>query len=285
VLLQTTIPTISDDWSIDRFSRLAALLRQQRQSNGDPMFTVTSRDREALTLPDSVLSRLDTSAFDEMWLFAVDSGDGLCEVERAAIDRFREKGRGVLISRDHMDLGCSICRLEGIGKAHYFHTHNRDPDQTRHTIDDRVTRHILWPNFRSGANGDFQELTVVGPTHPVLADAASPTGAIRFLPAHPHEGGVGAPEDEPARIIATGISKASGAIFNLAVAFEASRHSGRALAQSSFHHFADYNWDPRLGCPSFVDEPAGTGMQHQPQALEDAHRYAVNAAQWLASAV
>jgi hypothetical protein len=119
----------------------------------------------------------------------------------------------------------------------------------------------------------------------VLADADSPTGAFRFLPAHPHEGGIGAPEGEPARIIATGVSKATGTLFNLAVAFEASPHSGRALAQSSFHHFVDYNWDPRLGCPSFVVEPAGTGMLHHPQALQDTHRYAINAARWLAGAL
>jgi hypothetical protein len=42
---------------------------------------------------------------------------------------------------------------------------------------------------------------------------------------------------------------------NLAVAFEAYGNHGRAVAQSTFHHFADYNWDTRLGAPSFVDEP------------------------------
>jgi hypothetical protein len=142
ILLQTTIPTIADDWSIDRFGCLAAMLRRPRHPDGDPVFAVTTRDREALGLPDPVLSRLDTSAFDEMWLFAVDTGDGLSEAERAAIDRFRRIGRGVLVSRDHMDLGCSVCGLEGIGNAHYFHTSNHDPDHTRHMIDDRDTPHI-----------------------------------------------------------------------------------------------------------------------------------------------
>ena len=106
---------------------------------------------------------------------------------------------------------------------------------------------------------------------------------IGYLPAHPHEGAVAAPPGDPsARVIATGTSKVSGTRFNLAVAFEAGAEGGRALAESTFHHFADYNWDARLGCPSFVDEPPGDGMQTEQQALQDAHRYAINIAMWLA---
>jgi len=51
----------------------------------------------------------------------------------------------------------------------------------------------------------------------------------------------------------------TGADFNIAVAFEASNAGGPAIAQSTFHHFADYNWDTAKGCPSFVTEPAGNG--------------------------
>jgi hypothetical protein len=285
VLLQTTIPKTPDDWSIDRFSNLAALLRQQRHPDGQPIFAVTARDREERAAPDPVLRSLDTSNFDELWLFAVDSGDGLSTEECAAINRFHQGGRGVLVTRDHMDLGCSICGLDRIGKAHYFHTHNLDPDASRRVIDDPYTTHISWPNFHSGANGDVQEIAIVGAVHPVLSDGRSPTGAIRFLPAHPHEGAVDAPSGEPARVIITGQSKATGNAFNLAVAFEASARGGRAIAQSTFHHFADYNWDPHLGCPSFVDEPPGTGMLTEPRALRDTHRYVVNVALWLAGAV
>jgi len=125
---------------------------------------------------------------------------------------------------------------------------------------------------------------VAGPVHPVLADPTSPTGAIRFLPAHPHEGAVGAPDDEPARVIACGTSKVTGRRFNLAVAFEPGDTGGPAIAQSTFHHFADYNWDIQAGAPSFVDEPPGDGMMRQPQALADTHRYVRNIALWLARA-
>ncbi len=285
ILLQTTIPSIANDWSIARFSRLTELLRSHRDSDGRATFNVVARDREPHGQPDSILSRLDETEFDQLWLFAVDEGNGLTPEDCAGITRFRRAGRGLFVTRDHMDLGSSLCSLGGVGKAHHFHTRNLDPDESRRVADDPFTTHISWPNFHSGANGDFQEVSVVGPTHPILADPDSPAGAIRFLPAHPHEGAVGAPDDEPARVIARGKSKATGKSFNLAVAFEPSVRGGPAVAQSTFHHFADYNWDTRLGCPSFVTEPPGTGMQTEQQALKDTHRYAVNVALWLGGAI
>ncbi len=285
ILLQTTIPSIDNDWSIARFSRLTELLRSHRDSDGRATFNVVARDREPHGQPDSILSRRDETEFDQLWLFAVDEGNGLTPEDCAGITRFRRAGRGLFVTRDHMDLGSSLCSLGGVGKAHHFHTRNLDPDESRRVADDPFTTHISWPNFHSGANGDFQEVSVVGPTHPILADPDSPTGAIRFLPAHPHEGAVGAPDDEPARVIARGKSKATGKSFNLAVAFGPSVRGGPAVAQSTFHHFADYNWDTRLGCPSFVTEPPGTGMQTEQQSLKDTHRYAVNVALWLGGAI
>ena len=282
ILLQTTIPTAQDDWSIARFSTLADFLRDQRDEEGRPLFDVTSRDRDPLGAPDSLLSKLDQSAFDQMWLFAVDTGNGLAAEDCQAISRFRESGRGLLVTRDHMDLGSSICSLGGVGKAHYFHSQNLDPDPANRTIDDPYTTYISWPNFHSGANGDYQEITVADPVHPVLADPDSPTGAIRYLPAHPHEGAVGAPDGEQARVIATGTSKVTGRRFNIAVAFEPGAGGGPAIAESTFHHFADYNWNSDAGVPSFVDEPPGHGMTQRPQALADTHRYVRNIALWLA---
>lgn len=282
ILLQTTIRAVEDDWSIARFSRLAGYLSAQRGPNGLPLFEVTARDRDVPGAPDRVLSKLDTSNYDELWLFAVDTGDGLTAEDCGAIGRFRQQGRGLLVTRDHMDLGSSICSLGGVGAAHFFHTKNPDPDTSRHRIDDPFSRHILWPNYHSGANGDYQAIEVVEPIHPTLADPTSPTGAIRYLPAHPHEGAVGAPPSEPsARVIAVGRSKVTGSRFNIAVAFSASGSAGPAIAQSTFHHFADYNWDTSLGSPTFVDEPPGHAMMSNPAALEDTQRYVRNVALWL----
>jgi hypothetical protein len=284
ILLQTTIPTTEDDWSIARFSLLARHLGDQRGSDGSPAFAVTVRDREPFGAPDTVLANLDESDFDQLWLFAVDVGNGLTAEDCAGIGRFRRRGGGMLVTRDHMDLGSSVCTLGGVGKAHYFHTRNPGPDPTQREIDDPYTRSISWPNFHSGANGDFQAIAPIGAVHPVLADPQSPTGAIRYLPSHPHEGAVGAPEGESARVIATGTSKVTGRRFNIAVAFEPGSGNGPAIAESTFHHFVDYNWDTRSGCPSFVDEPPGDALLRTPQALADTHRYVTNIAHWLSPA-
>lgn len=284
ILLQTTIPTTEDDWSIRRFSRLAELLAAQRNEAGRPLYDVTARDRDPPGRPDRVLSRVGDGDFDQVWLFAVDTGDGLTQEDCEAISRFRAQGGGLLVTRDHMDLGSSICTLGGIGKAHHFHTTNPDPDPAKRRVDDPFTTYISWPNFHSGANGDFQEIEVAAPCHPVLSDPQSPTGSIRLLPAHPHEGGISAPAGEDARVIAYGISRITGARFNIAVAFQSGQHGGPGLAQSTFHHFADYNWDARAGAPSFVSEPPGDGMRRVPRALADTQRYALNVAAWLSTA-
>ncbi|MBC2779164.1 hypothetical protein [Parasphingopyxis marina] len=281
ILLQTTIIPTKDDWSIARFSQLAELLASEVNDNGEPLYEVTARDRDPLDAPDAVLSMLDASDFDQLWLFAVDSGRGLTSWDCEAISRFRQGGGGLMVTRDHMDLGSSICTLGGVGAAHFFHSRNPHPDPAMHRRDDPYTRKISWPNFHSGANGDYQTIDPVLPVHPVLSDPGSPTGAIRHLPAHPHEGGVRAPEGSDARVIATGHSIATGRTFNIAVAFAAGWEGGRAIAQSTFHHFADYNWDVRAGCPSFVTEAPGDGLIRDSQAMADTRRYVLNLAGWL----
>jgi len=285
ILMQTTIPTAEDDWSIARFGRLGALLRDQTDESGSPLYQVTMRDRDPPGQPDLVLSRIDQSDFDELWLFAVDTGDGLTDADCEAISRFRQNGGGLLVTRDHMDLGSSICTLGSVGQAHYFHSKQQDPDPGKRQRDDPYTTNISWPNFHSGANGDFQEVEIVGSPHAVLANIQSPTGSIRYLPSHPHEGDVCAPEGEDARVILKGRSKATGRDFNIAVAFDPGEHGGPAIAESTFHHFADYNWEPSSGCPSFVSEAPGDGLARAPEAMADTHRYVLNIAAWLAGAL
>jgi hypothetical protein len=280
ILLQTTIPSIEDDWHIGRFSLLDGYLRGLTGEDGRPLYEVTARDRDPFGSPDHVLSVLDESAFDQLWLFAVDTGEGLTKEDCAAISRFRNDGGGLMVTRDHMDLGSSVCTLGGVGAAHYFHSQHLDPDEARRAIDDPWTTDISWPNYHSGANGDYQEITAAGAPHPVLRDGEG--GVIRYLPAHPHEGGVGAPADDPtARVIATGRSKATDAPFNIAVAFEPSADGGPAIAQSTFHHFADYNWDPDVGAPSFVSEPPGGNLKTTPEAKRHTELYVANLAKWL----
>ncbi|MDM0074785.1 hypothetical protein QTH90_10360 [Variovorax sp. J2P1-59] len=284
LLLQTTIEGDPDDWNVDRFSRLHSFLSGLQDNDGQIAFRVTARNRTARGEPDPVLSNLSDSDFDQIWLLAVDVGDGLTAEDCAGISRFRQRGGGLMVTRDHMDLGSSICNLHGVGAAHHFHSRNQEPDERRHCVDNPYAGNISWPNYHSGANGDFQRVQTVGSIHPVMRDRHSPTGVIQYLPAHPHEGAVSAPPgDSTARVVMEGTSTVSARRFNIAVAFERTGDGGRAIAQSTFHHFADYNWDPSAGCPSFVSELPGDAMARFPEALRSTRQYVRNLAFWLSA--
>ena len=283
ILLQTTIPNVEDDWNIERFS----LLREHLASLDDGLYKVTARNREPdAEGNDRVLSVLDTTDFDELWLFAVDTGDGLSKADCEGITKFHQRGGGILTTRDHEDLGSSLCTLGGVGRAHFFHTQHPEPDESRHVRDDQASTTIDWPNYHSGSNGDYQKVAAVEPVHELLRGSS---GVIEYFPAHPHEGSVGVPEDEDrARVIATGVSQVTGRDFNLVVAFESGDDShgnrlGRAVAESSFHHFVDYNWDTSKGCPSFLYEPPGHEIERDPERLADIKNYVSNLARWLAA--
>jgi hypothetical protein len=118
ILLQTTIPATEDDWSIERFS----LLRDHLTSNSrdrTQTYEVTARNREVNAEGnDAVLSVLDATDFDELWLFAVDNGNGLSVADCQGITRFRQRGGGILTTRDHQDLGSSLCTLGGVFLSH-----------------------------------------------------------------------------------------------------------------------------------------------------------------------
>jgi hypothetical protein len=288
VLLQTTIPAREDDWSIGRFSLLQQHLSSLKDSQGNALFDVTARNRVTNSAgDDEVLSELDSSDFDQLWLFAVDLGDGLTDADCRGITRFRQRGGGLMTTRDHQDLGSSLCTLGGVGAAHFFHTKQQEPDESRHTRDDPHNTDISWPNYHSGNNGDYQLITAVEPIHELLRRSDGST--IEYFPAHPHEGAVGVPKGEQhARAVATGVSQATGRSFNLSIAFERNddEHGnklGRAIAESSFHHFVDYNWDTSMGCPTFLVEAPGHQIERDPKKLDDIKTYVRNAAVWLKS--
>lgn len=274
ILLQTTIPYSEDDWHIGRFSLLRGHLAREHD--------VVARNREnGADGLDPVLANLPESDFDQLWLFAVDNGDGLRPEECHAISEFRRRGGGLMVTRDHMDLGISICDLGGVGAAHHFHSKNVDPEIAREGRDDRDTTAIDWPNFHSGANGDVQRIEAVEPVHRLLLRGDGT--ALQYFPAHPHEGAVSAPPSDPtARVVVRGTSSVTGRKFNIAVAFDSNDRNGNALAESTFHHFADYNWDPRKGCPSFVQDTPSDRIVNDPPLLDDIKTYCSNLAQWLA---
>jgi hypothetical protein len=275
ILLQTTITANPDDWEVSRFSLLADELRAAGHE-------VVARNRADRGDDDPVLSHVDELGFDQLWLMAVDVGDGLTHAEADAIVRFRENGGGVLTARDHEDLGRCLLRLGSLGMVNQFHDKNLDPATM---CDDQDTPTISWPNYHSGANGDYQPVLTEEPVHRLLRTTRSASGRIEWFPAHPHEGGVSACAPF-ATVLARGRSTATGRHFNLAVVLDgevtpAGRPMGRALAESTFHHFADYNWDLDRGAPSFVSEPPGTQIKADPTRLAVYKDYIRNIATWL----
>jgi hypothetical protein len=275
ILLQTTIAEHPDDWDITRFSLLANELRAAGHE-------VTARNRLTRGGDDPVLSRLDDFGYDQLWLLAVDIGDGLTDAESQAIVRFRESGGGVLTARDHQDLGSCLIGLGSLGEVNHFHERNPDPAGL---CDDQDTPTISWPNYHSGANGDYQRVFAEEPVHELLRTARTDSGRIEWFPAHPHEGAVSACVPS-ATVVALGRSTASGRRFGLAVALDGERSAdgkpmGRALAASTFHHFADYNWDLDCGAPTFVTESEGSEIKSDPSRLVAFKDYVRNIATWL----
>lgn len=288
ILLQVTLTETKDDWHTGRFSLLTQHLRSLKDESGDELYEVVARNREEDSVGnDIILSNLDTSDFDELWLFALDTGDGLTRSDCQGITRFRQRGGGILATRDHQDMGTSLCTLGGVGAAHYFNSRQNDPREERNQRDDKGTLSIDYPNYHSGANGDFQKIKVCEPVHELLKRDDGST--IEYFPSHPHEGGIGKPDgDDSARVIAKSKSLMTGNDFNLLVVFENSKDKhgnnlGRAVAESSFHHLVDYNWNIEMGCPTFLEEPPGNGYKEHPERLEDIKTYAANLAKWLKS--
>jgi hypothetical protein len=276
ILLQTTIGDTPDDWNIRRFSGLADELRRCGHD-------VTSRNRDNNQV-DPILSELDVLGFDQLWLLAVDTGDGLSSQDAAGILRFRDSGGGVFTARDHQDLGSSLMRLGSLGRLNHFHNHNPEPDARR---DDPDNPNISWPNYHSGANGDYQPVFVEGPVHELLRTDKTVSGRIEWFPAHPHEGAVSVPRDYPfASVVGRGRSAVTGRLFNLAIAVKgeitsSGRPRGRALVCSTFHHFADMNWNGDAGAPSFVTDLPGYEIERDPARLEVFKDYVGNIANWL----
>jgi hypothetical protein len=277
ILLQTTIPARSDDWDVNRFSLLATELRAAGHE-------VLARNRSDEAGDDPVLAHLDDLDVDQLWLLAVDVGDGLTAAEADAVIRFREGGGGVLSARDHHRLGSCLLRLGSLGLVNRFHDESIDPENMN---DDRGTPEISWPNFHSGANGDYQPVFITEPAHELMCTTRTISGRIEWFPAHPHEGLV-TPEGPFATVVAQGRSRATGRRFNLAVALDGEtapngRSMGRAVAESTFHHFADYNWDLSRGAPSFVSETPGNEISSDSAPLTVFKDYVRNLATWLQS--
>jgi hypothetical protein len=266
ILLQTTIPLLPDDWHIGRFSLLREHLAGLRNSDGSPRYEVLARNLEREDDgTDPVLRDLGSSDIAELWLFAVDTVDGLSDAEAAGIVAFRRRGGGVLFARDHQDVDPSLSSLGSLGRVN-------SPDA----------------GYRSGNVGDYQTIVPLDPVHDLLRSAKAPGGIIKQFPANPHEGAVDTAGLTQARAIATGTSQPGGT-FDIAVVLEndVDEHGGklgRAIAESTYRHFCDYNWNVASGAPSTARDSSGDGIAKDPATLEIYKDYITNLAGWLCGA-
>ena len=71
------------------------------------------------------------------------SATGLRRPSAASIAGFHNAGGGLMLARDHMDLGSSLCGLGGVAAAHYFHTKQQPPETARHRDDIETTADIV----------------------------------------------------------------------------------------------------------------------------------------------
>jgi hypothetical protein len=100
-------------------------------------------------------------------------------------------------------------------------------------------------------------------------------------------GAVWVPDDcTSAPVVGRGRSIVTRRYFNLAVALDGEvgddgRTMGRAVACSTFHHFADMNWDVHAGAPSFVTDAPGHEMERDPERFDIFKGYVHNLADWL----
>jgi len=130
------------------------------------------------------LPRLVDANFDQLWLMAVDVGSGLAPADVNGILEFRESGDGIVTARDHQDLGVSLGKLHSLGTLNHFHSLNLEDVDPRES-DDRHNPDISYPNYHSGANGDYQRITPLEPIHDLLRSSSAPNGSSSFIDVRP----------------------------------------------------------------------------------------------------
>jgi hypothetical protein len=241
---------------------------------------------------------LALDAFDELWIYSIQSAPGLTATELAAAQAFMDAHQGgVLITGDHADLGQAFGNLPRAGKMRQLPAPQAAPPVWNTTL-------------RSGADAVFEFSDQSDSTpqpldlrwywggpfwrrpHPVLC---SPLGPINIFPDHQHEGEALAPPPTPAsewpggvaaEVIAWGsIIDPSGDVGrSIGVLSAYDGHSatvGRIVADSTWHHHFDINLRGLPGDPTrtgFVTPGTGNWLS---SATKIEH-YFLNAAIWLA---
>ena len=288
ILLQPTIPYAEDDWHIGRFSLLTEHLKSLKDENGDALYEVTARNLEQDTNGnDKVLNKLDESDFDQLWLFALDT-DGILSKEDCRGDHEISSKR----QRNFHDARSSRYgnfalhgRRNRRGALFSLETkRSRTMSATNATIRRRKTliSRIIIPV----QTAIIKKLSPSNPFTNFLKDRTARQS--NFSPRIRTKAESVNRKMTIRRVLSPKAKVGCfGKDFNLIVAFERSedKHGnkfGRGIAESSFHHLVDYNWDTK-GCPTFLEEPPGDDVKNNPEKLEDIKTYISNLARWLAS--
>ena len=163
VLLQTTIPTTADDWIYRAFQSARTILARAAAPRRAPVRGDDARPRKSWRTRSRAL-HARSERFDEMWLFAVDVGDGLTAAGLRGDFAFSEAGPRPAGHAGSHGFGILDLRFgEASARRITFIAATSTPMPARRAPDDSITTSISWPNFHSGANGDYQEIRAIAP--------------------------------------------------------------------------------------------------------------------------
>lgn len=266
-----------------------------------------------------------TANYDQIWMFGI-SGTPLLAAEQTRIEAFMQAGGGVFATGDHSSLGFGMgAHIPRVRRMRNWSTIPMTSPQRLDTVIDPGTNNIkefqdqadaiaqrIYPVFFSNGGPDSSPSTWA--VHPVLRHAS---GAVDFLPDHPHEseclaptpgpGNFSAFEEWPAPIgggsriapVVAAVSMSAGRFvtdslkppvyprsFGAISAYDGDpAQVGRIVCDATWHHFVNINLngtgagnDPLTGLPRQGLKPGGVPT---PEYLK-IQAYYRNTVRWLA---
>lgn len=288
--------------------------------NGDPFATIPGNFNF-----NTAAIAVTTANYDQIWLFGVNATP-LLAAERTRIEAFMQAGGGVFATGDHSSLGFGMgAHIPRARSMRDWSSVPMSSPQRLDTVIDPGTNNIkefqdqadaipqrMFPVFFS--NGGPSSSPSTWAVHPVLRHAS---GAVDYLPDHPHESECFAPtpgagnfiafEEWPAPLaggsriapVVAAVSISAGRFvtdslkppvfprsFGAISAYDGDpAHVGRIVCDATWHHFVNINLngvgagnDPLTGLPRQGLKPGGVPT---PEYLK-IQTYYRNTVRWLA---
>lgn len=288
--------------------------------NGDPLATIPGNfNFSTAAIP------VTTANYDQIWLFGVNATP-LLAAERTTIEAFMQSGGGVFATGDHSSLGFGMgAHIPRARSMRDWSTVPMSSPQRLDTVIDPGSNNVkefqdqadaipqrMYPVFFS--NGGPSSSPSTWAVHPVLRHAS---GAVDYLPDHPHESECFAPTPVAGNFIAfeewpvplagglriapvvAAVSISAGRFvtdslkppvfprsFGAISAYDGDpAHIGRIVCDATWHHFVNINLngvgagnDPLTGLPRQGLKPGGVPT---PEYLK-IQTYYRNTVRWLA---